>query len=77
MGRTRMYYYQVVCDYPAHKSAEPDINLAKGEYYHFLANGKAVCGGCWDNRMTVESLLDLLNIEHKLLNVDEVSFAGH
>ena len=74
MGRCKVAYYQVFCDYPLHASIGVSRELAKGDEYHYLGDNKVVCANCWDNKMTVEALLELLKVEHALTSVGKEYF---
>ena len=61
MGRRKVAYYQVLCDYPKHGTPR---DLPKGASYRFFNAGKyAVCEDCWKDKLIVEDLLKILHIE--------------
>lgn len=61
MGRNRVAYYQVLCDYPRHGLPR---DLGKGAGYHFFEDGNyVVCENCWVDKLTVEDLLKVLHIK--------------
>lgn len=63
MGRTKITYYQVRCDYPTHEGAR---ELYNGCTYHLMGD-YIVCNGCWANKLVVETLLECLNQHHEVL----------
>jgi len=61
MGRRKVAYYQVLCDYPAHGLYR---DLPKGAGYRFFNSGKyVVCEDCWVDKLVVEDLLKILHID--------------
>lgn len=61
MGRRKVAYYQVLCDYPAHGTLR---DLPKGAGYRYFMNDKyVVCDDCWAEKLVIENLFRLLHIE--------------
>lgn len=60
MAIKEIRYFQVTCDYPTHNA-----ELAKGDECHVLEGNVVICSNCWDNRLTVEILLALLEQQHE------------
>lgn len=59
MGRRRISYYQVTCDYPDHAPTQ----LPAGAGYRVFNGGDLViCDNCWEDKLVVEVLLKMLNI---------------
>lgn len=72
MGRKKITYYQVRCDYSIHIG---DRELANGDEYHHLEADIVICKNCWNNLMTVETLLVLLKMYHQVAKVGKEYFA--
>lgn len=70
MGRRKVTTYEIECDYPHHLPIKY-LKLGKGASYHFVNNNYVICSYCWDNKMTVEALLDVINVSHKLTRVGD------
>lgn len=68
MGRRKVSYYQVTCDYPEH-TPELQTQLPGNSVYHLIGGSFAVCNNCWENRLVVETLLDILNITYSVMSV--------
>lgn len=61
MGRRKVAYYQILCDYPKHNAPR---DLPKGAAYRFFDGGDVVvCEDCWADKLVVEDFLKLLYIE--------------
>lgn len=64
MGIRKVTYDQASCDYPQHDSTNQQ--LSRGTSYHLIDSAFVVCIDCWDNKMTVEGLLKVIQVVHAL-----------
>lgn len=72
MGRRKVAYYQVLCDYPKHGIPR---DLPKGAAYRFFNDGQyVVCEDCWVDKLVVEDLLKILHIDMSQSKVGQEYF---
>lgn len=67
MGKRQITSTEITCDYPEHG---PLKLLVYGNEYHLLqgVDEVVICTPCWNNLMTVEKLLKVLDIIHRVEN---------
>lgn len=61
----KVTYSEVTCDFPAHPDTKRIIDRCCE--VHIFDTDKIICQRCWNDVMTVESLLDFLHVEHRIV----------
>lgn len=74
MGLQAVRYVQATCDFPIHVGNRP---LPKDAMFHRLFHSVVVCNNCWDNLMTVESLLALIQVPHAHVHIETIEGTYH
>lgn len=68
MAIKKIVSYEVQCDYPMH-SQSSFASLSKNTQIHQIYSmgiGYIVCDNCWQNKLTVETLLDLIGVTYNV-----------